>query len=78
MENMDLNKNSAELSLIIRTLIKFIVLDASQHIKKKEQIPYIKKYIFTLSKAMNGHTSIVDMNEVSKQIEQDLKRLTIE
>ena len=78
MTNIDPHKNSAELSRIIRTLIKFIVIDGQQHVKKEEQIPYIQKYIYTLSKSINGHTSIVDMNKISQQIEKDLKRLTLE
>jgi len=78
MKNVDANKNSAELSRIIRSLIKFIVIDGQQHVKKEEQILYIQKYIYTLSKSINGHTSIVDMNKISQQIEKDLKRITLE
>jgi len=78
MKNVDANKNSAELSRIIRSLIKFIVIDGQQHVKKEEQILYIQKYIYSLSKSINGHTSIVDMNKISQQIEKDLKRITLE
>jgi hypothetical protein len=78
MKNVDINKNSAELSLIIRSLIKFIVIDGKQYVNEEKQIPYIQKYIYTLSKSINGHTSIVDMNKISRQIEKDLQRLSLE
>lgn len=78
MKNLDSNKNSAELARIIRTLIKFIVIDGAKHVKEKDKASYIQQYIFTLSKSINGHTSIVDMNKISQQIEKDLNRISLE
>lgn len=78
MKELSTDKNNAELSMIIKSLIKFIVIDGKQHVKKEEQLPYIRKYIYTLTKAVNGHSSMVNMQNLSKQIENDLRRLTVE
>lgn len=78
MNNIEENKNSQELSLIIRSLIKFIVLDGAKHVSKKERVVYIQKYIYTLSKCVNGQSSIIDMRKISDQIEKDIALLNLE
>lgn len=78
MKDLSPEKNNAELSMIIKSLIKFIVIDGKEHVKKEEQLQYIRKYVYTLTKSVNGHSSMVNMRKLNKQIEKDLKRLAIE
>lgn len=78
MKDLDLNKNSTELSMIIKSLIKFIVIDGQEHVKKEEQKQYIRKYIYTLTSCINGHSSMINMEKLTKQIESDIQKLLVE
>lgn len=78
MKELSTDKNNAELSRIVKSLIKFIVIDGKEHVKKEDQVLYIRKYIYTLTKSVNGESSMVNMKQLSQQIENDLRKLTVE
>jgi len=66
------NKEKDELIKIVRSLISFIVIDGKELINEDLKNEYVKKYIFRLSKSMNGINEFVDLNVIQKQIEKDL------
>lgn len=77
IKDLNAHKNSAELSMIIKSLIKFIVIDGQKHVKKDEQILYISKYIYTLSSSLNGHSAMINMKNLTQQIEKDIRKLPL-
>jgi hypothetical protein len=63
-----------ELTEIIRTLVSFIIVDGKKFVNENDKKEYISKYLFTLSTAMNGIPSFVDMNKVARIIEEDISK----
>ncbi len=66
------SSSSQELTRIVRSLLRFIVLESREyvHIDKREE--YVKNYLFLLTKATNGLSNYVDMDKVKEQILLDI------
>ncbi|MGB6268187.1 MAG: hypothetical protein WBF67_04180 [Olleya sp.] len=69
MLDQDINKE--ELVKIIRSLVSFIVLESKTYISEDLKETYIKHYIQTLTKSMNGIHDFVNANNIWKSVEQD-------
>jgi len=61
-----------QLVTIIRSLLSFIIIDGKKLIDHEHRQEYVKRYLYTLSKAMNGVNPLINMNELIAQIEQDI------
>jgi len=72
---LDENITKAELIKIIRSLIAFIVIDGKDYVKEELLESFIKQYLFTLSKSMNGGNNFVNVNTLWKSIEKDISYL---
>jgi len=68
---LDENINKVELVKIIRSLISFIVIDGKDFVKEEQKEAYIKKYLYKLSKSMNGANDYVNVNTIWKIVEKD-------
>jgi len=69
------NVTKVELAKIIRSLISFIVLDGKDLVKDELKEIYIKKYLFTLSKSLNGENKFINVNTIWKLVEKDVSIL---
>lgn len=72
MKELPQNLNSIELTKIIRSLMQFIVIDGRKFIDEKKKKEYIKSYIYTFSKSINGMNDFVNMKMIHDQIEKDI------
>jgi hypothetical protein len=69
---LDPSNGSKELIKVVRSLLNFIVLEGKEHVEQNKREEYVKKYLFTLTKATNGLSNYVDMDKVKKQILIDI------
>ena len=76
LQLMDPNnhKGPQELIKVVRSLLRFIILESKEHIELSKREEYVKNYLFTLSKATNGLNNYVDMDKVKKQILIDISK----
>lgn len=73
---LNTSTDNTELSKIIKSLISFIVIDSKDFIKEEAQEAYIKKYIYTLTKSMNGANNFVNVNTLWKAVKNDIKLIS--
>ncbi|WP_299246959.1 hypothetical protein [uncultured Lacinutrix sp.] len=73
---LDKNINKTELTKIIRTLIAFIIVDGKTFVADEQKEAYIKQYIFTLSKSLNGTNNFINVNTLWETMEKDILNFT--
>lgn len=69
---LDKEIDKAELVKIIRSLIVFIVRDGKGFVNEEQMEAYVKQYLLTLSKSMNGINDFVSMNSIWAIVKNDL------
>lgn len=63
---------TSELKNVIRCLISFIVRDGKELVPKKSREEYVKRYLYRLTKSMNGVNEPVTCAELERYIEEDM------
>lgn len=63
---------TTELRNVVRCLISFIVRDGKDLIPEKSKEEYVKRYLYRLTKSMNGVNEPVTCAELERYIEEDM------
>ena len=65
--------HTVELTNIIRSLLKFIVIESKDYIvEETARKEYIKSYLYLISKSINDASPTINMQTIHDQIEEDL------
>ncbi len=72
MKELQKDLNTIELTRIIRSLMHFIVIDGKNFVNETEKKAYIKSYLYTFTKSINGMNDFVNMKVIHDQIEKDI------
>lgn len=72
MKEIQKDIKTIELTRIIRSLMHFIVIEGKKFVSEDEKKAYIKSYLYTLSKSINGMNDYVNMKFIHDQIEKDI------
>lgn len=63
---------TAELRNVVRCLISFIVRDGKELVPENAREEYVKRYLYRLTKSMNGVNEPVTCAELERYIEEDV------
>jgi len=73
LTDIDSTSNSRELIKVVRSLMRFIVIESKGYVDRDKSQEYIKHYLFALTKATNGVSNYVNMEKVKEQILVDIQ-----
>lgn len=72
MKELQKDIKTIELTRIIRSLMHFIVIEGKDFVNEKDKKAYIKSYLYTFTKSINGMNDFVNMKMIHDQIEDDI------
>lgn len=72
MKELQKDIKTIELTRIIRSLMHFIVIEGKDFVSEKDKKAYIKSYLYTFTKSINGMNDFVNMKVIHDQIEDDI------
>lgn len=61
-----------ELKKVVRCLISFIVRDGKELVADGSREEYVKRYLYRLSKSMNGVNECITSADLERYIEEDV------